>query len=248
MNIITKAISEVKFSIPPEILNITFKERTNSINIAFSIDEMIMSRVLRPRVLVDANLVGGVTKLISVSKCEIFEASYSEFIINVPKTLTNNKSMVSVQSLELKNINTNPFSNYTSNSNTSPLTSRIELISDNTVIVMEPAILLSMAVIRCTVENNNNLTNISPRAYHKFAKLVVLAVKAYIYNEMVVKLDKGYIYSGHELSIIKDIIDGYGDANELYIEYLTTVWNKVAFMNDAVAVDSFYADIVSSMV
>jgi len=65
MGPINKALDEIKFRIPKQILDLIFVQRTNVWgntnwkNNVISIDECIMSTVIRPRVLVDCNLVGG---------------------------------------------------------------------------------------------------------------------------------------------------------------------------------------------
>ena len=45
-------------------------------------------------------------------------------------------------------------------------------------------------------------------------------------------MDKAQLYGGQELGAIKDVVDGYSDAEEQYQEFLETTWKKVSFMND----------------
>jgi len=104
MNAISKAMSEVYYNIPMEIINLGFND--NPAYAAHSIDETIMSRVIRPRVLVDCNIVGGVEMYINLMYCKIFDYSTNygnEFLIEVPKQVTNNRSIISVLSIFYNN-------------------------------------------------------------------------------------------------------------------------------------------------
>ena len=51
-----------------------------------------------------------------------------------------------------------------------------------------------------------------------FGELVVLATKAHIYVNSVVELDVMAVTRGHEVGVVKDIIDRYEDANTQYQE------------------------------
>ena len=63
MSAVTHALKSLRFTIPEEILKITFKNkyagwRTVS-NAPTSLDEQIMTKVVRPRVMVECDLIGG---------------------------------------------------------------------------------------------------------------------------------------------------------------------------------------------
>ena len=261
MNAVTNAINEVKFRIPYEVLHIAFKEQSDMINTAITLDEMILNKVIRPRVLTDCNLVGGTSILVDSNKCDITAVNPLEFVIKVPKSETGGKSIVSVQSLiSNDNFNSNTgigmvdtqevFTKMANNLGSVIIaqTTRLELIGDNTILVSEPSVYLINCYLRCTVENDENMGNLNPRSYPAFSKLVELAIKSYIYNHLVIKLDKGYIYNGHELGSIKDIIDGYSDAEEMYQEHLNTVWRKVAFLNNSLTTENYITSMFGNII
>lgn len=50
-------------------------------------------------------------------------------------------------------------------------------------------------------------------------------------------MDIGYIEGGAVMGKIQDIIDGYSEANDDYLEYLQTKWAKVSKLNDAETVE-----------
>src|SRR5258708_5967832 len=60
MNPITKALAEVKYRIPPEVLHTVFVNRLERWrDTPKSIEDQLLNLVVRPRVMVDCNLVGG---------------------------------------------------------------------------------------------------------------------------------------------------------------------------------------------
>lgn len=247
MNAIQKALSEIKFTIPPEILQIGFIENVNRPNQVMSLDERILNSVIRARVLVDANLVGGVTVHIPINQCTTTNTIYNEFIISVPREATNYKSIVSVHNLLSNTGIAAAFPNY----NTSTLitqahhmanslatinviqTSRLELIGENIILVQDPIMTIFNAILKCVIEYDKNMSDLHPRFIRDFAKMCILAVKSYIYNNFKVKLDQGYIYAGHELGSITEVVDGYSDAEEMYQEFIRETFQKIAFMNDS---------------
>jgi hypothetical protein len=71
----------------------------------------------------------------------------------------------------------------------------------------------------------------------------VWAVKAYLYNKLIVPINSGYLSGGQELGMFKSVLEGYSDAEENYQTYLKEIWGQVAFMNDT----SRYSYFISSM-
>ena len=247
MNALSKALSEIKFNIPPEVLQIGFVENFGRVNHITSLDERILNSVIRARVIVDANIAGGVTIKVPVDNCNIVQGRPGEFIIEVPKKLTQGKSIVSVLSLVSfgSYLNTVPVNgvsplasaaNHMMNNLTNEnvvQTSRLELIGDNTVLVEDPSVMIFNAMLRCSLEYSADLGELNPRFYPAFSKLCILGVKSYIYNNCKVKLDQGYVYGGHELGSIGEIIDSYSDSEEMYQEHLNLVFRKLSYMSSS---------------
>lgn len=249
MNAINKALTEIRFNIPLEVLNLAFIENEPYLarvkNQIISLDERIRNSVIKGRVLVDCNMVGGVPLTVYLGDCRIEEIIPGEFIINIDKKLTNYKSIVSVLSVvsNFGYVNTASFgyvsplvtsanNMYNNLSNETIMqSSRLELIGDNVVICKDPSIYLFNTAMRCVVENDENMANLHPRFIPAFAKLVVLATKAYIYNRCKVKMDQAFLYGGHELGSVTEVIDGYADAEQMYQEYLHLEFKKIMYMN-----------------
>jgi hypothetical protein len=126
------------------------------------------------------------------------------------------------------------------------LSSDLEVIGENTVYVHENLPNISTLLMEVMLENDRNMNNINPRSYIPFSRLCELAVKAYIYNTLIVSLDKGYIHTGHDLGMVKQIITSYEGANLEYEEYLTNEWAKIAYMNDPLLMSGYVQSIFNN--
>lgn len=244
-------MDECKYRIPREILDTIFVKRTQRWRqVPASLDEQILSLVIRPRVLVDCNLVGGAEAIIALNRAPMERVEDFVNVYRIPKTLTQNRSIMSV--LNVTFYDPSKASTYGTASvshNTAmmqagnamvdamgsiPVTStaRVQLIGENVVMVRDIAALPQNIYLRCILENDENMAHLQLRSYRAFSDLVVLAVKSYIYNNYSIMLDMGELMGGQQIGKFKDIIDGYADSEELYQTFLTEKWQKVAFQND----------------
>lgn len=250
MSVIKKALAEIKASIPEKILTLAFRG-----NRFESIDSKILNAVIRARVLVDCDLIGGETVSIPLNRAQLRYDGEDGTIFHIPKTLTAGRHIVipkEVRRNDRQGLNlpgTYPVSNrdntvvgavdqlgdaYRTYGNS---TTDLILVGENTI--MSPQrIRLNDKVLICRVSNDPNMNNLKGYNIINFAEMCVMATKAEIHNRLVLLVDEGYISNGHELGVVKDIIDKYEDANEQYIEYRKTDWRKIAFMNDEVAMNN----------
>jgi hypothetical protein len=256
MNILSKAVAEIKFTIPREILEAAFRSNNGSWREStIGLDEKILSKVIRPRVLVDCDNVGGRMVMIPVSGLTPLEADQSMVVYTIPKELTGNRSIISALSMTYlpyasgyggAGINYSVFNSYGVNSVMTAAqhvsdavsdipfisTGYVELIGENTVYFRDVFRAGAAYFLRCILGNEENLNNISPRSYYNFAKLCEYAIKSYIYTKLIILVDKAFLQGGQELGSFKNVLDSMADSEELYGTYLQEVWRKVAFMND----------------
>src|SRR5262249_50995141 len=108
----------------------------------------------------------------------------------------------------------------------------VQLIGENTIMIKDTTLLPSWTFLRCILAADETMSHLQLRTYPKFAKLVEHAVKAYIYNQLIVNVDIAELYGGHALGIFKEIVGEYKDENELYETYLREKWQKISLMND----------------
>ncbi|EKD22627.1 MAG: hypothetical protein ACD_84C00032G0001 [uncultured bacterium] len=247
-----KALSEIKARIPKPILEAVFLPR----DIRWrqtppSIDEQIMSLVMRPRVLVDCNLVGGTEVYIPLASIIAERMNDYTSVYRIPKELTQGRSINSVINITFSDPSriSNPGMSVGQQNTTMmiagaavmnamssvPITStaKVQLIAENVVMVRDSVMLPSNIYLRCILANDENMSHLQMRSYRHFANLGVYAVKAYIYNNYVIPMDLGEMHSGQVLGRFKEIIDSYADSEELYQTYLTEKMEKVLFMNDS---------------
>ena len=263
MNALLYCVNEIKFQIPQEILHVAFNidEQPNTINLT-SLDDKILRKCIRQRILMDCNVVRGVEMIIPLMG---LAPNYSEqyyTIYNIPPELTNNREIISVLGLtQMPNqysygatgygSSNNPILNVANRIGTSsadaylPSNTHLELVAYNTIMIYANYMILSSYALRAVIENDNNLQNISPRSYKALSYLCVLGVKSYIYNMLIIKINQGYLQAGQELGQFKTILDSYEGAEEEYRVYLKEVWKAVAYMNDTTAYNKHIRSMLS---
>jgi len=248
---IEKALMEIRFNIPPEILDLVFIKkayyyRERPVNL----DKEIVKKVIGPRVMVDCNLVGGTDYIVPL--LDVHRQTTEEWmaVYRIPKVFTDNRSIVSILGVMYINpymVSAPAGNNYAGWSHVmatsqavleamSPIpnfsTTEVSLEGENTIVIRDARILPSRSFARCILSYDEYMSNINPRSFIAFAKLCIMAVKAYIYNNRVISMDRAEMSAGVSLGSIKDIIDEYKDANEMYYEYLNENVRKILFMND----------------
>jgi hypothetical protein len=258
MNALRKALDDIKFVVPRPILDTVFvKRNTNFRTAAPSLDDQILNNVVRPRVFIDTNLVGGAEITVPLTGLQGEEISATEMVYRIPKKLTQNRSIMSVLNVTYVDVNSmaaaGQYASYGVTAEQSaaqalldavaPLpmisTGRVTIIGENVVLIRDSIRIPSNSYLRCIVAHDEAMSHIQPRSYKAFCKLVEYAVKAFIYNEYIIEVDMGELRGGHNLGKFKDIIEGYSDAEELYSTYLTEKWQKIAFQNDRESLTRF---------
>lgn len=261
MNPIVKSLDEIKFRIPKEILNQVFRDKSFHFRATpISIDEQILSKVIRSRVLVDCNLVGGTETILALDGVPFERVDTYVTVYHIPKDLTQGRSIMSVLSVSYMTPGMMAMApamqGFNPGSVTAPLmagqammdamshlpicsTAKAQLIGENTVMIRDIAPPVGYSYIRCILANDENMSHIQMRSITPFCKLVELACKSFIYNEYIVTLDQGQLYGGHDLGKIKEIIESYSEAEEQYQEFLTQKWQAISFMNDRESFERF---------
>ena len=218
-----------------------------------TMDEQIINQVIRPRVMVDCDLVGGTEALVSLEGLSPEITDRFVMVFHIPKDRTQGRSITSV--LSLSYLNASAAQQLTSQGNYLPCSvtpslvagkavmdamnlqpvpssARVQLVAENTVMIREVQAITGTGLLRCILGNDENFSHLQMRSIPYFCKLCELAVKAYIHNEYTIKLDKARIEGGFELGRFKEVVDMYADSEQQYEEYLLGTWQRVAFMND----------------
>lgn len=254
MMAISKSLDEIKFRIPRQILEAVFNQRgTSWKDPVVSLDEKILATVVRPRVLVDCDLVGGTELFIDLNGIPVDRPNDYTSVYRIPKDRTQGRSIMSVLNISFNDpTRVAGHTAIAAQQSTAmlqvgsavmdahapiPMTSsaQCQLIGENVVMVRDTVLLPASIFLRVMLANDSNLSHLQLKSYRAFSRLVELAVKAYIYNEYIIRMDIGELHGGQQLGTFKSVIDGYSDAEELYQTFLTEKWQKIAFMNDTEA-------------
>ena len=262
MSAINYALDQIKYRVPKAILEKTFINQSYGwrSTTRTNIDEQLTVNVIRGRVLVDCNLVGGTQAIVPLEGLPVDKPNDYTTVIHIPKSRTQQRSINSVlhvaflsQSLNSSYAAANALGgngNYASNENSAlmgaavaamaamdkiPVTStaNVQLIAENTIMIKDVISIPGNGYLRCILANDENLNHIQPRSYPAFAKLVEYATKAYIYNELIIQVDMGELQGGQNLGIFKTILESYSDAEENYQDYLRDKFEAILFQNDS---------------
>lgn len=251
---IEKSIMEVKFIIPEEILDLVFMKKDYAYrDRPTNLDREIIRKVIAPRVIVDCNLGGGQDVIVPLMDMHRELTDEYMVVFRIPKEFTDNRSIMSVMSVMYLNPylatgaisgqNVNGWSQTMSASQAvldamSPIpnfsSSEVSIVGENSIAIRDARILPQQSFARCIVSYDDYMSNITPRSYIAFAKMVELAVKSYIWKNRVIKMDRAEMTAGVSLGSIKDVIDEYRDAEQMYQDYRKDVMRKVLKMNDDV--------------
>jgi len=256
MGAIEKAISEVRFAIPYEILNETFKLETNytsgrSSGVRTSLEARIREEILENKVLVDCNLMGGHEVVVPLSGLQVRYNIDRTFVVTIPKSRTEGQSITSVLSVAqapdgwLGSVYAGPqagtahnnqmealFSSVVSGRGQSLIDARVRLIGDNIVFVKLVDETTSDLFLRCRVGSDSNMSRLPATSWLDFSELVILACKAHIYRELSIRMDEGQLSGGLNLGKFKEIIDEYADSRQLYNEFIHEKWPRIAAITD----------------
>lgn len=270
MNPIDFCINEIKNQIPIELLisAMNFDEPVEIVNMS-TLEDKILNKVFKKRILLAANIIGGIEMLIPLASIPPSMYEYSYTVYPISPNLIMDKEIMSVHGLSYMPGNGfmgltggfagvgNMFSpntpDYYSMNPVMNVANRIgsaagmsgvltnahtELVSHNTVAVYANYRTLANFGLRVVLENDNNLSNIQPRSFLPLSILTVHAVKAYIYNKLIIPVNSGYLSGGQDLGIFKSILESYSDSEENYRTYLNEVWGAIAYMNDTTRYNS----------
>lgn len=246
MSPVAYALSEIRHRIPLEMLSLVFKPQYRQWTQKHaSMESIIRDKVIESRIRPACNAVGAMMVEISLQGAEQEVISPNVSIFRIPKALTQGRVITSAlavsygqrqqimpynQGSQLVNA-----ANAMMNSN-SPIqvsqTASLTIIGENVVMVEDYLPIGDRLTLRCLLEHDGEFSNIKPQSAIEFSELCVLATKAFIYNSYIFELGNGALSGGQDLDVVKDVMDNYRDADELYLTYLRETWHRVSHMND----------------
>ena len=250
MNTIMNALRHIRYSIPDRLLNQAFLANRYYHNLSpRSVESVIETTVIDGRVRPDISIGTGVEFTIPLTNVPYKLIDNFNKIYMIPKELTQGRSITCVLSVGYGINNlvaptaipaigdsqpagaANSIVNGVSQVNIAS-SAQAWMIGENVVAVRDLYNTSPYVYLRCWVDFDKELSNINPRSHHEFFRLVELATKAKIYNDLVLEQDYAFIHAGQELGALRDLLNSYAQANEEYLTFLNTDWRKVALMND----------------
>jgi hypothetical protein len=272
MNAIQHALNEIKHRIPMPILKEAFQNdiirretwgRRHAPMV--SIDHVIRDKVIEGRVIPGMNLISGQRELVSlVGLAQQAEEDWS-LVIEIPKSRTHGRSITAVYAM-VTGTPTGALGGSVSmqfgassgivdglraakqSREAMPLMSdaNIQVIADNTILIRSPLRLAGTLYLDCQLENDNTLSNVPPAAWKHFRKLAEYAIKAYIYNTLLIPMDEAQISGGMSIGSFKSVVDSYSEMNDLYDEQMDK-WQKIAILSDPLSHQDHIQSVVGGL-
>ena len=239
------AIISIFNNIPREILQIGFQDK-EPFEATLPLEQLIISRVIRKRVLKEVNVFGGKTTQIVLHYKYLEEFRYDESdyyartgiysLYRIPPEEREYCPIVEVHNLMYAG---NYAGHYPQSSGwmggqtvpslgqavldshtfaSSPPKPMVEVLNGDLIKLTPSQHAHVPWLMSCRISYDENATNMATNMIEPFAKVCTAAVKAYLYNTMIIRLNKAYITQGYELSEYKSIIDRYADQEERYQE------------------------------
>lgn len=252
MNAITYALQQLSFEISPEMLELGFiRDEDRRSFVPVSVESKIRSIILDGKVLPDCNMFHGTTMKIPLRGLIASKLNDFSVIYQVPKSLTGGRRIMSTFAVSYGG--SYPVSaayyNYPASSQLmqaagqlanshSPIplvsSASVNLVGENTVQVTDSIIIPHEIWLDCRVENDSQMNHLQPANYESFARLVILATKAWLYTNVRIKLDVGRIHGGQDLGRLREELDTFSEAMREYREHMEEEFSQVSVMNDSI--------------
>lgn len=251
MSAIRKALSDIMYEIPIELLELTYMKRSVfDLDTPESLESVIEGRVIKTRILQDINTKGVQVAFVHIDDLVLTTLPDFTILYKIPKERTQDRMITSALSVHYLDQSRLASMQYVSpayngglqnatraivDSNASiPMvaTTEIDLRPENTVLVRYANTPPPSLLLRCMLSSDEELSHLHPNSYRAFSELCILAVKWDIYKKNKISIDMGQLKQGVNIGAIREIVDSYADANDLYKTYLNEKWGKVSFMND----------------
>lgn len=246
---ISKALNDVFFTIPRELLEMAFmQDRYSGYMDNRSLEERINDTVIRGKVLQDCNLATGQMVTIPLQSLTPSQTQ-SGWFLQIPPHLTNGRRITNVFAIEYgyadqmaygQNIyqggGGHAFSDLLRMFETSVQgpastgTPWVTLVGPNTILIRDISRWGNL-FLRCMIEHDANLNNVSTSAYQTFSDLVQIACKIYIYTRLSIRIGEGAINGGSLNGYLRSALDEYSGMQEQYEEKML-LWRKVAAFSD----------------
>lgn len=233
MDPISRALHEIMFSIPGDLLGMAFSQSTVYGNVDNrSMEARIRDTIIEGKVVPDCQMVSGEQVIVPVNSCttriiqngiiyyaplEVTGGRHLKSVISIGSNLNHgfNSSHVhgdmgynSISSLGHRFANSVRGGGYTENH-------MVDIIPPNGILVRGQELGLN-EFIRCYVFNDELMSNLKIHNIPLFQEMAVYATKWYIHTRLMTTLGEGRINGGSLNGYTRQLVDEYASAEEEY--------------------------------
>lgn len=227
-----------------------------SINTEFSIEQGLRDKVINKMVAPLLQVAGGQTEIIDLSNAHIENLAGGMIWVNVPDSLTGGRRIIEVVEVYPGNLTraiangqvTGAGTGCGSSAMTNGLGRLIGGLTDNNVsrsftsftptgpnsfIIRDATAVMFNMVAKVILSYDENFSGVPIKMYDKFAELVELGVKAYIYKTCRRGMQEAVSRFGVTVDDVQDDIQGYSDAAQQFKEFYNENMKKYMAYADA---------------
>lgn len=255
MNAIEHALNRLKFSdIPQRILDDAFLSRGDRysrrpVSVDTRIRKLIIDEMIKP----DLESIGGVMREIELAGLPYEKLEDYSRIYQIPRSMTLGREIVQVLRVSL-NVTSNYAERVPGQSTSAFTVSPVERSIQSVISSHRPVPNITNAVVEplgnnvfkindyqnfsvditleCLIGFSDDLIEIRKPYYQDFAALVNMAVKAYIYRELSLDIDRAKLEGGRELGRYREFVDQWADAYQMYQQLIDEKWGVILTLND----------------
>lgn len=226
------------------------------VNDEFSIEQGIRDKVINKMVAPLLQVAGGQTEIIDLSGAQIENLSGGIIWVNVPDFLTGGRRIIEVVGVYPGNINRAVangynFGNYAScgasmmnnslnrlmsgltDSNVTRSFNSFTMVGPNSFIIRDAGSAMFNMIAKVILSYDESFNGIPVKMYDKFAELVELGVKTYIYKTCRRGMQEAVSRFGVTVDDVQDDIQGYADAGQQFKEFYNERMKKYMTYADA---------------
>lgn len=212
------------------------------VNNEFSIEQGIREKVILKMVAPLLNVAGGTTEIIDLSSANIENLQGGIIHVNVPDFLTGGRRILQVVEVYPGNINRaiangNNFSNYATcgvgqmgnamnrllngldDANVQRTFTTFTMTGNNSFLIRDAGSALFNMIAKVVLSYDDHFSVIPPKMYDKFAELVELGVKTYIYKKCRRGMQEAVSRFGVTVDDVQDDIQNYADAHREFKDF-----------------------------
>lgn len=255
MNLFQYATSRIlRGDIPRAILQDAFRDdnaygRRNR----RSVEDCIEEKVLREVVMEDLSKIGGVMKRIELNAFPYEKLNDYSRIYTLPLAVTGGREIVQAMRVAL-----NVTSNYAERvpgqstdaftvspyersiqsviSSHKPIPNvtngEVEILGNNVIKINDYQNFSVDIQLEMLLGYTPDFRELKKPYWGDFLELSNMATKGYIFRELALELDRTRLEGGRDFGRYKEFVDGFSDANQMYLDTLDKKWYTILLLND----------------